>query len=96
MMANMTFLPCMVLMKNRKIFFQASMKNPMESSVYSIDFDGKNLKELNAPSGYNSAQFSPTFDVFVLNKSTINTPPVFQYLKGISVLSEYLKTIKTF
>ncbi|MBK6362116.1 MAG: S9 family peptidase [Saprospiraceae bacterium] len=67
--------------KNRKIFFQASMKNPMESSVYSIDFDGKNLKELNAPSGYNSAQFSPTFDLFVLNKSTINTPPVFSVFK---------------
>jgi dipeptidyl-peptidase-4 len=67
--------------KNRKIFFQASMKNPLESSVYSVDFDGKNVKELKASSGFNSAQFSPTYDLFVLSRSTVNSPPVYSLYK---------------
>ncbi|HMU05283.1 MAG TPA: DPP IV N-terminal domain-containing protein, partial [Saprospiraceae bacterium] len=64
--------------KNKKVYFQAAEKSPMEKHVFSIDLDGKNLTNL-TPSliGTNNAQFSSTFDYFSNNHSTINTAPTY-------------------
>ena len=64
--------------KNKKVYFQAAEKSPMEKHVFSIDIDGKNLTNL-TPSliGTNNAQFSSTFDYFSNSHSTINTAPTY-------------------
>ncbi len=63
---------------NGMIYFQAAMDSPMDRKVYAVRLDGKGrIKKLNRHDGWNSAQFSSTFDYFVNTWSTINTPPVF-------------------
>lgn len=64
--------------KNKKVYFQAAEKSPMERHVFSIDLDGKNLTNM-TPSliGTNNAQFSSTFDYFSNSHSTINTAPTY-------------------
>lgn len=64
--------------KNKKVYFQAAEKSPMEKHVFSIDLDGKNLTNLTPSiSGTNNAQFSSTFDYFSNSHSTINTAPTY-------------------
>ncbi|MBK8621988.1 MAG: S9 family peptidase [Saprospiraceae bacterium] len=76
---------------NQKIFFKASVKNPMESAIYSINPDGSYFTPLSDESGSHSAQFSSTFDIFVLHKSTINTPPVSSVFKRDKTLVRVLE-----
>lgn len=63
--------------KNDLIYYQAAEDSPLERQVYSMDLNGKNKKKLTPKKGRNSAQFSSTFDYFVNNHSTINTPPTY-------------------
>jgi dipeptidyl-peptidase-4 len=64
--------------KNKKIYFQAEEKSPLNKQIFSVDLDGKNLVNLTPSlSGCNSAQFSSTFDYFINNHSTINTAPTY-------------------
>lgn len=60
---------------NNKIYYQATERSPLERQVYEIGLDGKNKRVLTPKDGWNSAQFSSTFDYFVNNHSTRNTPP---------------------
>jgi dipeptidyl-peptidase-4 len=60
--------------KNRTLYYQAAAKSPMEREVYSVSLDGTNCKNLTAGGGMNDVQFSTTFDLFVWNHSTINSP----------------------
>lgn len=64
--------------KNKKVYFQAAEKSPMQKHVFSVDLDGKNLTNL-TPSdiGSNGAQFSSTFDYFSNNHSSINSAPTY-------------------
>lgn len=61
--------------RNRKVYFQAADKSPMERHVYSIDFRGKRKNAMTDRPGSNSAQFSSTFEYYVWNHSDANTPP---------------------
>lgn len=63
--------------KNKKIYYQAASVSPMEREVFSIGLDGENKKHLPAEKGMNTAQFSTTFDLFVMNHSTINAAPTY-------------------
>ncbi|MBK8056084.1 MAG: S9 family peptidase [Saprospiraceae bacterium] len=64
--------------KNKKVYYQAAEKTPIQKHVFSVDLDGKNITNLTPTlSGSNSAQFSSTFDYFSNNHSTINTAPTF-------------------
>lgn len=58
-----------------RIFFQAADESPMSRNVYYTDFEGGDMVKINSKSGFNSAQFSSTFDYWVSSFSTINTPP---------------------
>ena len=60
--------------KNKLVYFQAAAKSPLEREVYSVDLKGDHQKNLTEKKGFNSAQFSTTFDLFVWTHSTINTP----------------------
>jgi len=60
--------------RNRKIYFQAADRTPLERHVYSIDFRGKKKVAMTDRSGWNSAQFNNNFEYYVWNHSDANTP----------------------
>ena len=62
---------------NGRIFFQAAKESPLRRDVYAIDLDGTNELVLSDHAGWNSAQFSSTFDYYVQTHSTINSPAVY-------------------
>jgi len=57
-----------------RVYYQAAEKSPKERQVYSIGMDGKNKQILAGQGGWNSAQFSSTYDYYVVNHSTANRP----------------------
>ena len=57
------------------VYYQAAKNDAMRKEVYASSFNGRQTKELSKSPGNNSAQFSATYDYYVLNHSTINTPP---------------------
>jgi len=61
--------------KNSKVYYQAASKTPMARELFETNLKGKKTKKINKPKGTNSAQWSGTFDYFVHNFSTANTPP---------------------
>ncbi|APG59486.1 S9 family peptidase [Christiangramia salexigens] len=66
--------------KNRTLYFLANGKekgrNPYFSHLYSIDFNGKNLKLLSPGNGNHRISFSPKNDYFVDNYSQPDVPNV--------------------
>lgn len=66
--------------KNKKIYFKAAKESPMDHQIFEIDLNGKDLKCLTPALGIHNADFSATFDMFVDNHSTINTPPTYNVL----------------
>jgi dipeptidyl-peptidase 4 len=60
-----------------EVFYQGSKITPMQKEVYFAKLDGSKDHALGETVGSNDAQFSSTFDYFVLNHSTINTPPTY-------------------
>jgi len=63
--------------KRGLVYFQSTEESPMERQVYTVNLDGKNKKTLAATLGTNSANFSSTYDYYVLTHSNINTPPTY-------------------
>ncbi len=61
--------------ENEMVYYQAAKINAMQKEVYASSFTGREIKELSKEAGTNSAQFSATFDYYVLNHSTVNNPP---------------------
>ncbi len=64
--------------ENKKVYFQAAKESPMQREIYSASLSGKKPKMLTKEEGWNSAQFSSTFDFYVNTFSTINTPPTYK------------------
>lgn len=62
---------------HRLIYYQSATASPMERELFSIGIDGNNVQKLTNQKGANTAQFSTTFDYYVLHHSTINTAPVY-------------------
>jgi dipeptidyl-peptidase 4 len=63
--------------KNKTIFFQSTEEGSINRTVYSIQLDGKKKRKLSVSTGTNQATFSPTFQHFINQYSSANTPPVF-------------------
>ena len=61
--------------KNGKVYFQAASKSPMGRELYETNMKGQKPRKIKKPGGSNGAQWSSTFDYFVHNFSTANTPP---------------------
>ncbi|MBX2928297.1 MAG: S9 family peptidase [Saprospiraceae bacterium] len=59
---------------NQLVYYQANKRNPMEREVYATHLEGKREQRMAVQGGWNSAQFSSTFDFYVVNHSSINTP----------------------
>ena len=60
--------------KNNKIYYQAAKKSPMQKQVFETDLKGSKTTVLTEKDGSSRAQFSSTFEYFVLTNSGINTP----------------------
>jgi dipeptidyl-peptidase-4 len=59
-----------------RVYFQAAGRDPMQREVYVKSLRGRDRpRPLAAERGYNAAEFSDTYDYFVLTHSTINQPP---------------------
>jgi len=63
--------------ENGKVYYQAAKESPMERGEYVVDLDGKNDQLLTKEKGWNAAQYSSTFDYYVLRHSTINSPSTY-------------------
>ncbi len=63
--------------KNKKVFYQAAARTPMEREVYSVDLKGGPPKNITDKQGMNSVQFSTTFDLYMWTNSNINMAPTY-------------------
>ncbi len=63
--------------KHKQVFYQAAEKSPLDREVYSVGIDGKNKKAIAAAPGTNRAQFSKTFDYYIIDHSTANEPSTY-------------------
>lgn len=57
---------------NKRVYYQAAAKNPMNREVYSIKKNGKSKQMYKSIDGTVRARFSPTFDYYTLIQSTAN------------------------
>jgi dipeptidyl-peptidase-4 len=60
--------------KTGTLYFQSSEASPLERQVAQIGLDGKNKKTIFAEKGWANAQFGPTFEYYVIDHSTANSP----------------------
>lgn len=56
------------------VYYQAAKTSALEKQIYVVGLRGKKKKSVANKPGTNRAQFSSTFDYYVLNNSTINSP----------------------
>lgn len=64
--------------KNEKFYYQAGKETAVQREVYEGNLSGKKSKKLTTKKGWNSANFSSTYDYYVLTYSSANTAPVFE------------------
>jgi dipeptidyl-peptidase-4 len=60
---------------NELIYFQSTEEGSTERYVYEIGMDGKKRRKMTPAKGWNSAQFSSTYDYYVLNHSALDKAP---------------------
>jgi dipeptidyl-peptidase-4 len=66
-----------------QVYFQAAKNSPMRREVYVKSLKGRDLpRPLAAQAGVSTAQFSDTYDYFVLTHSTINSPSTVTVMDG--------------
>jgi dipeptidyl-peptidase-4 len=63
--------------KNKTVFYQAAKESPMERQIYSVDIKGLKTEKITPLAGTNNAQFSSTFDYYVVTHSTANSPATY-------------------
>lgn len=85
--------------KRQKVFYQSAEVSPLERYTYSISLDGKDKQQLSSEKGTHQTTFSPTFDYYIDEVSTADTPPVIslwqtQGNKKIRVLEDNTDTQK--
>lgn len=60
--------------KRGLIYYQSTEESPLQRHIYVVDVNGGKKKCLTLTQGWNDADFSATFDYFILTHSTINSP----------------------
>ncbi len=61
--------------KSKSVFYQSVENGSINRDVYRIGLNGKNKVRLTNETGTNRATFSPNFDYFINNYSSVTTPP---------------------
>jgi dipeptidyl-peptidase 4 len=81
------------------VYYTSYEESPMEIHLYSIKLDGSKKKKLSGDPGSYSANFSKTFDYYIMSHSDANTPPVYELYnkrgKRIRVLEDNSALKKT-
>ena len=62
---------------NQTLYYQAAKKTPMQREIYSVQINNLKSKTIAGSDGTNNAQFSSTYDYYILNHSRINHPNVY-------------------
>ncbi|HEX5552676.1 MAG TPA: S9 family peptidase [Chitinophagaceae bacterium] len=60
-----------------RLYFTAAYHSPMDRQLFSVNFNGKKLKQLTSKRGWHTVQFNADQTYYLDNYSNINTPPVF-------------------
>lgn len=63
--------------KRNMLYYQSTEKSPLQRHIYTLSLDGKRKQLLTPEQGWNDAQFSSTFEYYVITLSTANTPNVY-------------------
>lgn len=61
--------------KTKTLYYQSTESSPLERDIYSINLSGKKKTKLSTQKGTNSATFSEDFSYYILNHSSVETPP---------------------
>jgi dipeptidyl-peptidase-4 len=61
-----------------RIYYQAADQSPLQRQIYSINLEGGDKQTLAGKAGWNTAQFSSTFDYFVNNYRNANSPSLYE------------------
>jgi dipeptidyl-peptidase-4 len=85
--------------KQGVVYYTSYEESSTEIQVYSIKLDGSKKKKISNEQGSYNADFSSTFDYYILSHSTVNTPPVYELYnkkgKLIRVLEDNAAMTKT-
>jgi dipeptidyl-peptidase-4 len=63
--------------KSKSVFYQAAALSPLQREIYAVDIDNGKSKLLTKEKGTNNAEFSSTFDYFILTHSKMGVPNTF-------------------
>ncbi len=77
--------------KNNIAYYQSAEKSPLERHLYRVDLNGGGKQMITKGSGTFSAQFSSTFNYYVSELSTINSPSVYKVFDRNSKLIRILE-----
>lgn len=83
--------------KNKTIYFQSNEGNPLETSVFSLNYETLEKKKITPKNGSNRASFSYDFSCFINTYSNATTPPLISIEHtntDFSVLIEENKQLK--
>src|SRR5690606_7221146 len=61
--------------KTGTLYFQSTESSPLQRDIYSINITGNKKKKISLKDGTNSATFSTNFSYYILNHSSVETPP---------------------
>ena len=64
--------------KNGQVYYQAAKDHPTQRALYTVGLNGKKAKEISMDQGWNTAQFSSTFDYYVNTYSTANSAATYK------------------
>lgn len=79
---------------NNKAYFTSGKGNPSERQLYVVDLTSGEMKQLTSEAGWHSISFTGTFDYFVDNVSSINSPAKYSVMDANGVLIRVLEDNK--
>lgn len=65
-----------------EVLYQASKESPMRKGIYAVKLDGSADRFLSGGRGVNDADWSSTYDYYVLSNSKINEPPSYAVIEN--------------
>ena len=65
--------------KNELVYFTSNKRSVIENHLYSVRFDGTNMKLLTPEPGYHSVSVNPNGNSFIDSYSSIDQPPTIKY-----------------
>ena len=77
--------------KSNTIYYSSCEPNATQKSIYGIQVNGKNKKELTTVKGYNDAEFLKGMKYFIHTYSNANTPPIVSLRNAKGKLIETLE-----